>query len=145
MKNFNFLTIVLFLLLLTGCGKTATTISSDSDKELTGKWKLESIVEENDTIHKPSVKNGLYEVSLTFKEKGELEATSSTNYLTGFYETAQLNAIHLGGDGTERKETEWGNIFVNALPQVNIYDLKSNNRLILFYNNNNQMIFARAH
>jgi hypothetical protein len=143
MKNFNAWLVLLCLAVLTGCGKTATTIVSD--KELTGKWQLESVVQDGVTISKPAVKNGMYDVSLTFKEKGELEATSSTNYLTGFYETSQFNAIHLGGDGTERKETSWGNLFVNALPQVNLYDLKSNNRLILLYNNDSQLIFSRAH
>jgi len=141
MKKFKIWAVVLFIPLLTNCGKTATTINSD--KELTGKWHLESIVQENDTIYKPTGKNSLYEVSLTFKEKGELEATSSTNYLTGFYETAQLNAIQLGGDGTERKETPWGNLFVNALPHVNIYDLEPT-RLVLFCDNNSQLIFNRA-
>ena len=83
------------------------------------------------------------EVSLNFREKGELEGTSSTNILTGFYETAQQNTIQLGGGGTERPETPWGNLFVNALPEVNLYDLKAN-RLILYYENNNQLIFSRA-
>lgn len=142
MRNFKLWTVLLLSAILAGCGKTATTIVSD--KEITGKWELESVVQKSDTIHRPAKKNGMYDVSLTFKEKGDLEATSSTNYLTGFYETAQLNAIHLGGDGTERKETSWGNLFVNALPQVNLYDLKSNNRLILFYNNDSQLIFSRA-
>lgn len=141
-KIFKLLTLSVAAISLVSCGKTATTIVSD--KELTGKWQLESVVENSDTIYRPAVKNGMYDVSVTFKEKGELEATSSTNYLTGFYETAQLNAIHVGGDGTERKETSWGNLFVNALPQVNLYDLKSNNRLVLFYNNNSQLIFSRA-
>ena len=89
-----------------------------------------------------SVKNGIYEVSLTFKEKGELEATSSTNYLTGFYETSQQNSIQLDGDGTERKETSWGNLFVNALPHVNIYDLESD-RLVLSCDDKSQLIFNR--
>ncbi|HEV7378238.1 MAG TPA: hypothetical protein VGN64_00480 [Dyadobacter sp.] len=141
-KIFKLLTLSVAAISLVSCGKTATTIVSD--KELTGKWQLESVVENSDTIYRPAVKNGMYDVSVTFKEKGELEATSSTNYLTGFYETAQLNAIHVGGDGTERKETSWGNLFVNALPQVNLYDLKSNNRLVLFYNNDSQLIFSRA-
>jgi hypothetical protein len=141
-KIFKLLTLLIPAVTLMSCGKTATTIVSE--KELTGKWQLESVVENNDTIYRPAVKNGMYDVSVTFKDKGELEATSSTNYLTGFYETAQLNAIHLGGDGTERKETSWGNLFVNALPQVNLYDLKSNNRLVLFYNNDSQLIFSRA-
>ena len=141
MKNFQIWAVMLLIPLLTSCGKTATNISSD--KELTGKWQLESVVQENDTIRKPADKNALYDVSLTFKEKGELEATSSANYLTGFYETAQLNAIQLGGDGTERKETSWGNLFVNALPHVNIYNLEST-RLVLFCDNNSQLIFNRV-
>ncbi|REA62094.1 hypothetical protein DSL64_10600 [Dyadobacter luteus] len=141
-KIFKLLTLLIPVVALMSCGKTATTIVSE--KELTGKWQLESVVENNDTTYRPAVKNGMYDVSVTFKDKGELEATSSTNYLTGFYETAQLNAIHVGGDGTERKETSWGNLFVNALPQVNMYDLKSNNRLVLFYNNDSQLIFTRS-
>lgn len=134
------LTMVLFSLLISSCGKT-TTISSNM--ELTGKWQLESIVQEEDTIPKPGPAKGQLDVSLNFKDKGELEGTSSTNYITGFYETAQQNAIQLGGGGTERAETSWGNLFVNALPNVNVYDLKSN-RLILFYENNNQLIFSRV-
>jgi len=110
--------------------------------ELTGKWQLESIVQENDTIKKPAPGKGQMDVSVVFKDKGELEATSSTNYLTGFYETAQQNTIQLGGGGTERAETRWGNLFVNALPNVNMYDLKPN-KLVLFYDNNNAMIFSR--
>jgi hypothetical protein len=125
--------------MLTGCGKT-TTISSNM--ELTGKWQLESIVQENDTIRKPAIAKGQMNVSLIFKEKGELEATSSTNYLTGFYETAQQNTIQLGGGGTERAETSWGNLFVNALPNVNTYDLKPN-KLVLYYDDSNQLIFSR--
>ena len=140
MKNFKLWAFLLLIPMFSNCGKTATTINSDT--EITGKWQLESVVHEKDTIRKPTGKSGLFEVSLTFKEKGELEATSSTNYLTGFYETAQLNAIQLGGDGTERKETSWGNLFVNALPHVNIYDLKPN-KLILFCDNNSQLIFNR--
>ncbi|MHA4736705.1 META domain-containing protein [Dyadobacter sp. MSC1_007] len=131
---------VLFFSLLSGCGKT-TTISSNM--ELTGKWQLESIVQEDDTIKKPATAKGLMEVSLNFKEKGELEGTTSTNILTGFYETAQQNTIQLGGGGTERAETPWGNLFVNALPNVNLYDLKAN-RLILYYENQNQLIFTRV-
>jgi hypothetical protein len=131
---------VLFSLLVSSCGKT-TTISSNM--ELTGKWQLESIVQEEDTIRKPGPAKGQLDVSLNFKDKGELEGTSSTNYITGFYETAQQNTIQLGGGGTERAETSWGNLFVNALPNVNVYDLKSN-RLILFYENNNQLIFSRV-
>ena len=140
MKNFKLWAILLLIPVLSNCGKTATTINSDT--EITGKWQLESVVQENDTINKPAGKSGLYEVSLTFKDKGELEATSSTNYLTGFYETAQLNAIQLGGEGTERAETPWGNLFVNALPHVNLYDLKPN-KLILFCDNNDKLIFNR--
>ena len=146
MKDFRLWTFLLFTSLLTGCGKTNTSISSDKDlsinRELTGKWVLESVVQENDTILRPSVKDGIYDVSLTFKDMGELEATSSTNYLTGFYETAQLNAIHIGGDGTERKETSWGNLFVNALPHVNLYNLEPD-QLILSCDNNSQLIFNR--
>lgn len=140
--NYKYPTLFLMFPLLVGCGKTSTTIASD--KELTGKWQLESVVQKMDTIRKPAVKNGIYDISLTFKEKGELEATTSTNYLTGFYETSMLNAIHLDGDGTQRKETSWGSLFINSLPQVNLYDLQSNNRLILFYNNDSQLIFSRA-
>lgn len=141
MMNDKYPILFLLLTLLVGCGKTSTPIASD--KELTGVWHLESVVQKTDTIHKPRVKNGIYDISLTFKEKGELEATSSTNYLTGFYETSLLNTIHLDGDGTQRKETAWGTIFTNALPEVNLYDLQSNNRLILFYNNDSQLIFSR--
>jgi heat shock protein HslJ len=132
-------TLVLVCLLFSSCGKT-TTISSNM--ELTGKWQLENIVQENDTISKPDIAKGQHNVSLNFKDKGELEGTSSTNILTGFYETAQQNTIQLGGGGTERAETSWGNLFVNALPNVNLYDLKTN-RLVLYYENNNQLIFSR--
>ncbi|NIJ51265.1 META domain-containing protein [Dyadobacter arcticus] len=128
-----------FLIYLSGCGKT-TTISSNM--ELTGKWELERIVQSNVTIKKPTLAKGQMEVSLIFKDKGELEGTSSRNYLTGFYETAQQNTIQIGGGGTERAETSWGNMFVNALPNVNLYDLKAD-KLILYYENNNQLIFAR--
>lgn len=110
--------------------------------ELTGKWELERIVQSNVTIKKPTLAKGQMEVSLIFKDKGELEGTSSRNYLTGFYETAQQNTIQIGGGGTERAETSWGNMFVNALPNVNLYDLKAD-KLILYYENNNQLIFAR--
>jgi hypothetical protein len=144
MKNINVSICLLMLTALFGCGKPATTIVSDGDKELTGKWQLETVIQKRDTILKPAVKNGMYDVSLTFKEKGELEATSSTNYLTGFYETGQLNAIYLSGDGTERKETSWGSLFMNALPQINLYDLNSSNRLVLYYNNESQLIFSRV-
>ncbi|KAA0991005.1 META domain-containing protein [Dyadobacter aurulentus] len=141
MKNFLVLAVfVLAISVLSSCGKTTTI---NTNVELTGKWQLESIVQERDTIKKPAPAKGAFEVSLNFKEKGELEGTSSTNYLTGFYETAQQNTIQLGGGGTERVETSWGNTFVNALPNVNVYDLKPN-RLILYYENNNQLIFARA-
>ena len=141
MKNVKSLTFMMIFPLLISCGKTAATVNSD--KEITGNWMLESVVQHTDTIRKPTGKNGLYEVSITFKEKGELEATSSTNYLTGFYETAQLNTIQLDGDGTERKETPWGNLFVNALPHVNVYDLETN-RLILSCDDNSQLIFKRV-
>lgn len=144
MKKYRLWVFLFFVTLLYGCGKTNTSISSNkelSDKELTGKWILESVVQGNDTIHKPAAKSGLYDVSITFKDQGELEATSSNNYLTGFYETAQLNAIQLGGDGTERTETSWGNLFVNALPQVNLYNLEPN-RLTLSCNTS-QLIFNR--
>ena len=141
MKNVKSLTFMMIFPLLASCGKTAATVNSD--KEITGNWQLESVVQHADTIRKPSGKNGIYDVSITFKEKGELEATSSTNYLTGFYETAQLNTIQLDGDGTERKETPWGNLFVNALPHVNVYDLETN-RLILSCDDNSQLIFKRV-
>ena len=131
---------VLFFSLLTGCGKT-TTISSNV--ELTGKWQLESIVQEDDTIRKPATAKGLMDIGLNFKDKGELEGTTSTNILTGFYETAQQNTIQIGGGGTERAETSWGNLFVNALPNVNLYDLRTN-KLILYYENSNQLIFSRV-
>jgi ribosomal protein L31 len=72
---------VLTIFFLTSCGKTTTI---NSNMELTGKWQLESIVQEDDTIEKPPLQKGAFEVSLNFKEKGELEGTSSTNYLTGF-------------------------------------------------------------
>jgi hypothetical protein len=131
---------LLLFLMLSSCGKT-TTISSNM--ELTGKWELESIVQDNITIKKPALAKGQMDVSLNFKDKGELEGTSSSNLLTGFYETAQQNTIQIGGGGTERAETSWGNLFVNALPNVNLYDLKAN-RLVLYYENNNQLIFAKA-
>ncbi|MCF2490048.1 META domain-containing protein [Dyadobacter sp. CY347] len=134
------LTLVFGVFALSSCGKT-TTISSNM--ELTGKWELQSLVQNADTIQKPALAKGQMPVSLNFKEKGELEGTSSTNILTGFYETAQQNTIQMGGGGTERAETQWGNLFVNALPNVNLYDLKMN-RLILYYENNNQMIFSRV-
>ncbi|ACT95502.1 protein of unknown function DUF306, MetA and HslJ [Dyadobacter fermentans DSM 18053] len=131
---------VLFFSLLIGCGKT-TTISSNM--ELTGKWQLDSIVQEDVIIKKPATTKGVMDIGLNFKEKGELEGTTSTNILTGFYETAQQNTIQLGGGGTERAETSWGNLFVNALPNVNLYDLKAN-KLILYYDNGNQLIFSRV-
>ncbi|MGV3603302.1 MAG: META domain-containing protein [Dyadobacter fermentans] len=111
--------------------------------ELTGKWQLDSIVQEDVTIKKPATTKGVMDIGLNFKEKGELEGTTSTNILTGFYETAQQNTIQLGGGGTERAETSWGNLFVNALPNVNLYDLKAN-KLILYYDNSNQLIFSRV-
>jgi hypothetical protein len=141
MLNFKLPTaIVLFIPILISCGKTT---SINTHLELTGKWQLESVVQASDTIHKPSKKQGLYDVSVTFKDQGELEATSANNYLTGFYETAQQNNIQMDGDGTERNDTQWGNLFVNALPNVNLYELKPN-RLILFYDNDNQLIFSRS-
>jgi len=141
MKNLIQLTVfVLFSISIMSCGKT-TTISSNL--ELTGTWKLESIVQASDTIKKPNLSKGAMDVVLNFKEKGELEGTTSTNILTGFYETAQQNTIQIGGGGTERAETPWGNLFINALPNVNLYDLKTNH-LILYYENNNQMIFSRV-
>ncbi|MCF0038811.1 META domain-containing protein [Dyadobacter fanqingshengii] len=141
MKKFIPLSTFLFgIFALFSCGKT-TTISSNM--ELTGKWELQSIVQNSDTIQKPALAKGQMPVSLNFKEKGELEGTTSTNIMTGFYETAQQNTIQLGGGGTERAETQWGNLFVNALPNVNLYDLKMN-RLVLYYENNNQMIFSRV-
>ena len=140
MKNLIHRTVfVLFTTLTVSCGKT-TTISSNL--ELTGTWKLESIVQESDTIKKPNPSKGAMDIVLNFKEKGELEGTTSTNFLTGFYETAQQNTIQIGGGGTERAETSWGNLFINALPNVNLYDLKPN-QLVLYYENNNQMIFTR--
>lgn len=141
MKKFIPLSTFLFgIFAFFSCGKT-TTISSNM--ELTGKWELQSIVQNSDTIQKPALAKGQMPVSLNFKEKGELEGTTSTNIMTGFYETAQQNTIQLGGGGTERAETQWGNLFVNALPNVNLYDLKMN-RLVLYYENNNQMIFSRV-
>ncbi|MCF0053162.1 META domain-containing protein [Dyadobacter chenwenxiniae] len=134
------LTLLFGIFALLSCGKT-TTISSNM--ELTGKWELQSIVQNSDTIQKPALAKGQMPISLIFKEKGELEGTTSTNILTGFYETAQQNTIQMGGGGTERAETQWGNLFVNALPNVNLYDLKMN-RLVLYYENNNQMIFSRV-
>ena len=134
------LTFLLGIFAMFSCGKT-TTISSNM--ELTGKWELQSIVQNSDTIQKPALAKGQMPISLNFKEKGELEGTTSTNILTGFYETAQQNTIQMGGGGTERAETQWGNLFVNALPNVNLYDLKMN-RLVLYYENNNQMIFSRV-
>ncbi|MCF0072100.1 META domain-containing protein [Dyadobacter sp. CY261] len=131
---------VLFFWLLISCGKT-TTISSNM--ELTGKWQLDSIVQEEVIIRKPATTKGLMDIGLHFKEKGELEGTTSTNILTGFYETAQQNTIQIGGGGTERAETNWGNLFVNALPNVNLYDLKAN-RLVLYYENSNRLIFSRV-
>jgi heat shock protein HslJ len=139
-KALHLVVFVLTISLLISCGKTTTI---NSNMELTGKWQLESIVQEDDTIEKPPLQKGAFEVSLNFKEKGELEGTSSTNYLTGFYETAQQNTIQLGGGGTERAETSWGNLFVNALPSVNMYDLKPN-KLVLYYDNKNALIFARV-
>jgi hypothetical protein len=132
---------ILFLTLVSACGK-GPSVHSGFDAELTGKWQLERVVEENKTIQKPSSKEGAYDVSLTFKENGELEATSANNYLTGFYETSQQNSIQLGGDGTDRKETAWGEIFINALPNVNQYELSAD-RLVLIYDHNNQLIFSR--
>ncbi|SKC13441.1 META domain-containing protein [Dyadobacter psychrophilus] len=134
------LTFLFGIFAMFSCGKT-TTISSNM--ELTGKWELQSIVQNSDTIQKPALAKGQMPISLNFKEKGELEGTTSTNILTGFYETAQQNTIQMGGGGTERAETQWGNLFVNALPNVNLYDLKMN-RLVLYYENNNQMIFSRV-
>ncbi|QRR02346.1 META domain-containing protein [Dyadobacter sandarakinus] len=122
------------------CGKTTTI---NSNMELTGKWVLESVVQNEDTIRKPGLTKGQMEVSLLFKDKGELEATSSTNFLTGYYETSQDNEIQLGGGGTERAETSWGDLFVNALPAVNQYDLSAE-KLVLYYENNNALIFNKA-
>ena len=144
MKNFKLWLTACIFPLLTNCGKAPASVSSEkNEKDITGKWQLESVIQEKDTIRKPGRKNSKFDVSLTFKDHGELEATSSANYLTGFYETAQLNAIHLGGDGTEKEETSWGNIFVNALPHVNVYDLR-NNRLVLFCDDNKQLVFNRV-
>jgi hypothetical protein len=141
MINYKFVPLyVLSILVLTGCGKAP---SVNSHVELTGKWELESVIHENVKIDKPASRQGLYDISLTFKDKGELEATSANNYLTGFYETAQLNTIQMGGDGTERKETLLGDIFVNALPNVNLYDLKPA-KLVLYYDHGNKLIFSRV-
>jgi heat shock protein HslJ len=132
---------MLLLTLVMACGK-APSVQSGFDAELTGKWQLESVVQESKTIHKPRIKEGAYDVSLTFKENGELEATSANNYLTGFYETSQQNSIQMGGDGTDRKETAWGEMFINALPNVNQYELSAD-RLVLYFDHNNKLIFSR--
>ena len=139
-KSITFLAILFGVFALSSCGKTTTI---NTNMELTGKWELQSIVQNSDTIKKPALAKGQMPVSLHFKEKGELEGTSSTNILTGFYETAQQNTIQMGGGGTERAETQWGNLFVNAIPNVNLYDLKMN-KLVLYYENNNQLIFSRV-
>lgn len=141
MNNFKLFSIALFCLpLLTGCGKAPAIQSS---VELTGKWQLETVVQGNVTIKKPNTRQGIYDVSLTFKDRGELEATSVNNYLTGFYETSQQNSIQLGGDGTDRKETAWGDIFISALPSVNFYDLKPTS-LTLYYDDDSRLIFSRV-
>lgn len=140
MTHYNCLPLLFLSLILIGCGK-APSVSSQI--ELTGKWELERVVHDNVTIKKPASRQGLYDISLTFKEKGELEATSANNYLTGFYETAELNSIQLGGDGTERKETLLGDLFVNALPNVNLYELNAT-QLILYYNQGNKLVFNRV-
>lgn len=123
--------------LLTGCGKTATISTLP---ELTGSWKLEKVVQENGKIYAPEKNSG--DINLLLKEKGELEITTAHNYLTGFYETAQQNSIQMDGDGTDRQDSAWGNLFVNALPKVNLYDLKPN-KLTLYYDDNSQLVFSR--
>lgn len=141
MIKYKFLPVcILFLFVLTGCGKAPNV---NTNIELTGKWELESVVHENVTMNKPTYRQGLYDISLTFKDRGELEATSANNYLTGFYETAQLNSIQMGGDGTEREETLLGDIFVSALPNVNLYELKAT-KLVLYYDHGNKLIFSRV-
>jgi hypothetical protein len=137
-----FLSVAIVITMLFGCGR-APEIKNESNVELNGKWQLESVVQGNVVMKKPNVRQGIYDVSLTFKDKGELEATSANNYLTGFYETSQQNSIQLGGDGTERTETAWGDIFVNALPDVNFYDLGPN-KLTLYYDHDNKLIFSRV-
>lgn len=127
-------------LLVSSCRKESVV---SGNLELTGKWQLESVMQGNKVIKKPSSRQSKYDVSLTFKEKGDLEATSANNYLTGFYETSQQNSIQLGGDGTEIKETAWGDIFVNALPNVNFYELKPT-QLTLYYGHNSKLIFSRV-
>ncbi|CAG4988817.1 hypothetical protein DYBT9275_00164 [Dyadobacter sp. CECT 9275] len=141
MKNLKFWLVYLLLIFWGTACRKETAIQSDL--ELAGKWKLDYIIQENDTIKKPEPYHAPMEVSLTFKDKGELEATSSNNFLTGFYETAQDNTIQLGGGGTEREETDWGNLFLHALPDINLYDLKSN-RLTLISSNNSRLVFSRA-
>jgi hypothetical protein len=143
MNQYKQLIYATFLLTLMSACSKAPSINSGVENELTGKWQLETVVQENKTLTKSGSKQGMYDVSITFRENGELEATSANNYLTGFYETSQQNSIQLGGDGTERSETTWGEIFINALPNVNQYDLTAD-RLILFYDQNNKLIFSRV-
>jgi hypothetical protein len=140
MKTFNL--IFLFFLVLGQWSCRKETLKT-SQAELIGTWELEKVVRNNTVMQKPATRQGLYDVSITFKENGELEATTVNNYLTGFYETSQQNGMLLGGDGSARTETNWGEIFVNALPDVNLYDLKPT-QLVLLCSNNDKLVFKRA-
>lgn len=142
MKNFISWKVILLAPLFYQCNKTGPSL--EASKDLSGQWQLESIIMKSDTIKKPSVKNGLYDISITFKEKGNLEATSSTNYLTGFYETDPMNSMYMGLDGTQRKETSWGNAFTDALAHVSSYQFSANNALVLTSGQHRQMIFTKV-
>ncbi|PWJ54771.1 META domain-containing protein [Dyadobacter jejuensis] len=113
--------------------------SLQRDLELTGSWKLESIVEDN--VQMPATNNQLV-TSMVFKDKGELEARTASNFISGYYETGQQNTMQIAGGGTQRTETAWGERFINALPAIDHYELKPD-RLILYYQNTNQLIFSR--
>lgn len=129
--------------LLLGAASCRQSTPIQSNLEINGLWNLDYIVEANDTVAKPHPYKAPYEVTLNFKDKGELEATSSNNFITGFYEVSEQNTIQIGGGGTDRTETKWGDLFVNALPEINLYELKPN-RLVLFYDSGNQLVFSRG-
>ncbi len=132
--------LIFFVLMCYSCRQESAL---QKTPELTGSWKLVSIVESDKNISVKNSENPEKVAGMIFREKGELEAMTPANYITGYYETGQQNTIQIAGGGTQRSDTPWGEVFVNALPAIDHYELKAN-ELTLYYHNSNKLVFTRV-
>jgi hypothetical protein len=124
----------------------------DTDpKNLIGRWRMEKVVENGQTIFKPDSKRWVHkDVEIEFFANGEIAGTLSYDRFTGDYRTTDVDSIAFNfWPDTKAGDSSWGYLLCAHIKAVNTFTIRKKDfsfnykELKLIYDNG-ELIFKKV-